>query len=122
LDVYKTTAANSFTFSFLIEKKNANNEWEIVSPTINQEEGSIEEGDFVLGHSIFDPNTNNYNFRSAIQLNDAGNFRLSFGYDGLPSKTVILRSDSFNNNLFANVYSVCDDLDGNGYYYYTVNE
>ena len=121
LDVYKTSGAQSFSFSFLIEKENANGDWELVSPTLNTLDGSAEAGDFVFAHSEYDGNSQ-YKFKTAVQLNDAGNFRLSFGYDGVPSKTVILRSDSFNNNLFVNLYSICADLDESGYYYYTVNE
>ena len=121
LDVYKTSGAKSFSFSFLIEKKNGNGDWELVSPTLTTLEGSAEVGDFAFAHSIYDDNSQ-YKFRTAVQLNDAGSFRLSFGYDGVPSKTVILRSDSFNNNLFVNLYSICADLDDSGYYYYTVNE
>lgn len=121
LDVYKTSGAQSFSFSFLIEKENANGDWELVSPTLNTVAGSTEVFDFVFAHSEYDF-ISQYKFRTAVQLNDAGKFRLSFGYDGIPSKTVILRSDSFNNNLFVNLYSVCTDLDQSGYYYYTVNE
>ena len=121
LDVYRTSAAGSFSFSFLIEKENANGEWELVTPTINTTDGSAEPGDFVFAHSKYN-GSSHYNFRTAVQLNEAGNFRLSFGYDGLPSKTVILRSDSSDNNLFVNIYSLCDQLDSSGYYYYTVNE
>jgi hypothetical protein len=121
LDVYKTSVAQSFSFSFLIEKENASGDWELITPTLNTFDGSAEPGDFVFAHSKYDGNSQ-YNFKTAVQLNDAGNFRLSFGYDGLPSKTVILRSDSSNSNLFVNLYSLCAQLDSSGYYYYTVNE
>lgn len=124
LDVYKTSGgANTFMFSFLIEKQNANEEWDLVTtPTVNAETGNVEVGDFVLAHAVYNATTQQYDFSAAIQLNEAGNFRLRFGYDASPSRTIILRSDSTGNNLFVNLNSYCEDLQPDGYYYYTVNE
>lgn len=123
LDVYKTSGgAQSFAFSFLIEKEKPNGEWELISPTINTFDGTADAGEFVFAHSEYEAGNAQYKFKTAVQLNDTGNFRLSFGYDGLPSKTVILRSDSLDNNLYVNLYSICTALDESGYYYYTVNE
>lgn len=123
LDVYRTSGgAPSFTFSYLIEKQNAtNNEWELYPVTnIFAEAGAAEAADFVVGHTVYNSSVGVYDFSTVSTFSEPGNYRLSFGYNSLPSKTVLLRSDSINNNLFVNLYSPCDDLDANGFFYFTV--
>ncbi|HMI08306.1 MAG TPA: hypothetical protein VK528_12210 [Flavobacterium sp.] len=122
LDVYRTSGgAPSFSFSYLIEKQNANSEWELF-PVMDAyaASGSIEAGDFVVGHAHYNNAGGSYDFNTDNTFSEPGNYRLSFGYNSLPSKTVLLRSDSINNNLFVNLYSPCDDLDANGFFYFTV--
>lgn len=125
LDVLKTTNAQSFSFTYLLEKKVGTDTWELVLPGNNliTERGSAIETDlFIAAACVYNASSEEYEFRSGIKLTQPGEYRLSFGYNSLSTTAVELRSDSFNNNLFLNINSTNTDLDGAGNYNFTVSE
>lgn len=125
LDTYTTTGgAPSFNFSYLIEKYVSADNWVLVnfgSNLINNKGKSIETGEFINATCIYNPTTENYDFRTGLKLTQTGNYRLSFGYNSTSTTSVELRSDSVNNNLFLNIDSPITGIDSSGYYNFTVN-
>lgn len=126
LDVYQTTGgAPSFTFTYLLEKSGASGEWSTVqtneSDLVTDRGASYNFSDFVQAQALFDVETQSYEYRGGIRLTSPGSYRLRFTYNNPASRAVILVSDSVNSNLFATIYSDCSDLDGGGYYNFTVN-
>lgn len=124
LDVYKTSGgANSFTFSYLLEKRNASQEWDLVNIEENMVQRvrgkSVPFGDFLLAQATYDGELRAYEYRGGLKLNSTGQFRLSFTYNGGVSNNIVLVSDSVENNLFVNLYSLCSDTPS-GYYYFEV--
>ena len=125
LDVLKTTNAQSFSFTYLLEKKVGTDTWELVLPGNNLiiERGNAVETDlFIAATCLYNANTEEYEFRSGIRLTQPGEYRLNFGYNSVSTTAVELRSDSFNNNLFLNINSTNTELDGSGNYNFTVSE
>ena len=126
LDVRKTTGnAPNFNFTYLLERRISASEWEIINvapSAIDVTAGSISSGSFYLAGLLFNSATDSYNFRAGIPLLSDGEYRLSFGYNSSSVTTVELRSESYGNNLFLNIYSTEDIgvLNGNGYYIFTV--
>lgn len=126
LDVYTTSGgAQTFTFSYLLEKRNANDEWELVniaeSDVMRDLGNSTTYGEFVQAQSVFDIELQSYEYRGGIRLNQAGEYRLSFTYNSGNINTVVLTSDSSENNLFVNINSTCEDITDSGYYHFIVN-
>lgn len=125
LDVFKTSGgARSFTFSYLLER-DSDGVWlpvNIDATDVVRDNGYTESyGEFVLAKSEFDTELQDYEYGGGFIPQESGNYRLRFTYNNAPSPTIVLVSDSFNNNLFVNINSTCADLDQNGYYYFTVN-
>jgi hypothetical protein len=124
LDIYQTTGgATHLNFSYEVEKE-TNGTWdyiEITDAQLQTSKGIAETGSFVFAKSVFDIATQSYQFHAGLTL-PAGNYRLSFGYNSNANNIVELRSESINNNLFLNLNSPnTTDLDGSGYYHFTVN-
>jgi hypothetical protein len=126
LDVYKTTGgAPSFNFSYVLERRISAEEWGVVTLNNNllQDKGISEETDVFIGaNCIYNAASETYDFRSGMRLTQAGEYRLSFGYNSTNTTSVELRSDTIGNNLFLNINSLCSALDGAGYYNFTVVE
>jgi hypothetical protein len=126
LDIRESTDnAASFNFSYLLEKKNAANEWEIVDvnpSTIDVTSGSIFGGSFYYASANFYPSSDGYEFRAGLPLTSSGQYRISFGYNSTATQTIELRSESINNNLFLNIDTTEDNgnLDALGFYNFTV--
>jgi hypothetical protein len=125
LDVFKTTGgATKMNFSYEIEKQNIEGEWEYVeltSANLVNTKGESEAGSFVLGSSIYNATTNDYEYNVGIQALTTGNYRLSFGYNSNSGNLVEFRSESSNTNLFLNLSSTAPALDGGGFYHFTIN-
>lgn len=126
LDVFTTSGgAQTFTFSYLLERKNSNDEWSLV--TIQDADVRRDLGitttyeEFVQAESVFDVELQSYEYRGGIRLNQAGEYRLSFTYNSGNQNTVVLTSGSTGNNLFVNINSTCEDISDSGYYFFTVN-
>jgi len=126
LDVLKTTGgATSFNFTYMLEREISQNNWQLVPLGANliAQSGNSEETDlFVAAWCLYSPGSDSYEFRNGLRLVEAGNYRLSFGYNSTSATSVELRSDSFGNNLFLNIDSPVSDLDAAGNYTFTVSE
>lgn len=126
LDVFQTTGgAQSFNFSYLLEKKVSADVWTEFPLGINliPNKGMAEETElFTAASCLYNPVTAIYEFRYGLKLTQPGAYRLSFGYNSTNTNSVELRSDSVGNNLFLNINSVIGDLDAGGYYNFTVSE
>ncbi len=126
LDIRKSTGnAASFNFSYLLEKKDANNIWQNVDvnpSAIDVTAGSISSGSFYYASAIFAPSSDGYEFRAGIPLLSTGEYRISFGYNSSSTQIIDLRSESINNNLFLNINTSEENnlLDGSGYYNFSV--
>ncbi len=126
LDVRESTGnAASINFTYLLEKRNTANEWDIIDvnpTTIDVTSGSISGGSFYYASANFYPSSDGYEFRAGLPLTSLGQYRISFGYNSSSTQIIELRSESINNNLFLNIYTTEDDgnLDASGYYNFTV--
>ncbi|WP_309642566.1 hypothetical protein [Flavobacterium sp.] len=125
LDIYQTTGgAAKLNFSYELEKENAG-AWdyvEITNAQIQVTKGAAQVDSFVFASTIYNTVTQSYEYQAGLQALPAGNYRLSFGYNSDANNIVELRSESINNNLFLNLNSPnTTDLDGSGYYHFTIN-
>ena len=126
LDVFETTGgAQSFNFSYLLEKKVSADVWTEfpLGNDLIPDKGIAEETElFIAASCIYNPVTAAYEFRYGLKLSQPGQYRLSFGYNSTNATSVELRSDSVGNNLFLNINSLVSGLDGSGYYNFNVSE
>ena len=124
LDIYKTTGATQFAFSYVIEKQISATEWEVVTVNDSQlviEEGDAQNGSYVYGICEYNATDESYEYRVGFPLLTAGTYRMSFGYNSDSPDTVELRSLSPATRLILNINSLITGLDANGYYNFTVN-
>lgn len=124
LDVRQSTGnADSFNFSFMLEKESPEGVFTYVDLTNNYvaDYGDAVPGSFIQAIVDYNPAAEAYLFRGGIRLLEAGNYRLSFGYNSTSPNKVELRSVSTGNNLRMNISSVTNNLDGQGNYNFTVN-
>jgi hypothetical protein len=124
LDILQTTNADNFQFAFLLERLNANNEWEVLDMTDNYVEGT--DGSaivdyYVQGFVEYDAVADSYLYNGGIALNQAGTYRLNFTNNTDFFNKVYFVSDSENNNVVLNIFSAASDLDANGLFQFTVN-
>ena len=123
VDIRQTTGnATAFQFSFVLERSNGGN-WEPVDVTGDfvEDEGDGLAGSFVEAEAQFNNDLDAYIFRGGIQLSQAGEYRLSYGYNSSSVDVVELISNSTNNNIFVNIYSQTNQVNDEGYYVFTVN-
>lgn len=124
LDLRKSTGdARAFTFSYQLEKF-VNSSWEEVIPSeneINITSGELFSGGFFSVNSVYNSLVDKYQFRAGIKLTTSGLYRLSFGYNSSSTTAVEMQSISIDNNLFLNITSITNNLDGQGYYVFNVN-
>jgi len=124
LDIYQSTGANQYTFSYVIEKLNSSNTWDVVSVNDSQLDivkGSAQNGSYVYGICEYNTTNENYEYRVGFPLLSAGTYRLSFGYNSDSVNSVELQSVSPATRLILNINSLITGLDGGGYYHFTVN-
>ena len=124
LDIYKTTGATQFAFSYVIEKQISATEWEVVTVNDSQlviEEGDAQNGSYIYGICEYNATDESYEYRVGFPLLTAGTYRMSFGYNSDSPDTVELRSLSPTTRLILNINSLITGLDSNGYYNFTVN-
>lgn len=123
LDIFKTTGgAGKLEFSYEIEKL-TDGEWVAVSiqeSQITVHRGQAYGGDFILGKCVYNSVSDQYEFKASLSGFSAGSYRLSFGYNSLSTTDVEFRSESIGNNLFLNLNSRYSELDGGGYYPFTI--
>jgi hypothetical protein len=124
LDIYKTTGATQFAFSYVIEKQISTTEWEVVTVNDSQLDivkGDAQNGSYVYGICEYNATDESYEYRVGFPLLTAGTYRMSFGYNSDSPDTVELRSLSPATRLILNINSLITGLDANGYYNFTVN-
>ncbi len=125
LDIYETTSgAPGFVFSYILEKETSAGVWQAVSINSNQlviGAGSAQASSYVLGTAAYNPVDETYEYSVGYPLTSAGNYRLSFGVNSDSRNKIELRSRTQGNNLFLNLISSTTQLDGSGFYTFTVN-
>jgi hypothetical protein len=124
LDIYKTTGATQFAFSYVIEKQISTTEWEVVTVNDSQLDivkGDAQNGSYVYGICEYNATDESYEYRVGFPLLTAGTYRMSFGYNSDSPDTVELRSLSPATRLILNINSLITGLDANGFYNFTVN-
>ncbi|WP_264521298.1 hypothetical protein [Flavobacterium sp. N1994] len=124
LDIYQSTGANQFTFSYVIEKQNSSNTWDVVTVNDSQLDivkGTAQNGSYVYGICEYNTTNETYEYRVGFPLLSAGSYRLSFGYNSDSVNSVELQSVSPATRLILNINSLITGLDGGGYYHFTVN-
>ena len=127
LDLYNSTGANSFNFSYIIEKLNtSSNLWETVlfnnnSLDIINGDGQFYYDAYFYGMCILNSTSQKYEYNVGVPLSSSGSYRLYFNYNGDIAKEVQLRSQSPDTRIFLNINSAINSIDSNGYYYFTVN-
>jgi len=125
LDVYQTTnGATQFAFSYVIEKKINDTDWEVV--TVNDNLLDINQGNAINGAYVYalcqyNTTTENYQYNVGFPLLSTGNYRLSFGYNNSSTTKIELRSLSQPKNLVMNINSTVTGIDSSGYYTFSVN-
>ena len=123
LDIFKTTGATEFTFSYVIEKQ-VGAIWEVVSVNDSQLDivkGNAQNGAYVYGICEYNTVDETYEYRVGFPLLTTGNYRLSYGYNSDSNNSVELRSESPATRLILNINSVVSGLNASGYYNFTVN-
>lgn len=122
LDIYQSTGATQFAFSYIIEKQ-VGTAWEVVSVNDNQLDivkGNAQNGSYVYGICEYNTVDQTYEYRVGFPLLSAGTYRLSFGYNSDSLNKVELRSLSPATRIIMNINSLVAGLDANGYYNFTV--
>lgn len=124
LDIYQTTGATQFAFSYVIEKQINATDWEVVSVSDSQLDivkGDAQNGSYVYGLCVYNSIDSTYEYRVGFPLLSTGTYRLSFGYNSDSSNSVELRSLSPATRLVLNINSLISGLNSAGYYNFTVN-
>ena len=123
-DVRQSTGnAESFHFSFMLEKQSPEGVWTYVDVTniYVESAGDAVAGSFVQAIAQYDTAADAYYFRGGLKFAEPGIYRLSFGYNSTSLNKVELRSNSTGNNLRMNISSEANNLDAQGNYSFTVN-
>lgn len=123
LDVFQTTGANQFAFSYLIEKQ-VGADWQVVSVNDSQldiQKGNAQNGSYVYGICQLNDINQHYEYRVGFPLLAAGTYRLSYGYNSDSLNSVELRSLSPSGRVILYINSTVSGVDANGYYHFTVN-
>lgn len=125
LDIYKTTGnAQTFVFSYVIERKINATDWEVVTVNDNQLDvnaGSAQNGIYVYAICQYNPADEYYRYDVGFPLLTAGEYRLSMGYNSSSTNSVELVSQNSSKNLIVNLNAAVDNLDSAGFYHFTVN-
>ena len=124
LDIFQTTGATQFAFSYVIEKQINATTWETVTVNDSQLDivkGNAQNGSYVYGICEYNSTDESYEYRVGFPLLSAGTYRMSFGYNSDAADKVELRSLSPATRLFLNINSLIGGLNSGGYYNFTVN-
>lgn len=121
LDIYKTTNGASFSFSFGLEKRNPDNTWSIVDLENKMigDRGNIFDGSYNIAECIYNPETETYQFRAGIPLQETGTYRIFFGFSDASRLELASNNDS-EKSTYLNIKTTIKDLNGL-YYNFTVN-
>lgn len=124
IDIFQTTGANEFVFSYVIEKQINATDWEVVTVNDSQLDivkGNAQNGSYVYAICEYNTLSGLYEYRVGFPLLSTGTYRMSFGYNSDSKNSVELRSLSPATRLILNINSTITGLDTNGFYNFTVN-
>lgn len=124
IDIYQSTGATQFDFSYVIEKQINATDWELVTVNDSQLQivkGMASSGSYVYGICDYNTVSQTYQYEVGFPLLAAGTYRMSFGYNSDSVDSVELRSLSPATRLVLNINSAITGLDASGYYHFTVN-
>lgn len=124
IDIYQTTGANEFVFSYVIEKQINASDWEVVTVNDSQLDivkGNAQNGSYVYAICQYNSVSGFYEYRVGFPLLSAGTYRMSFGYNSDSVNSVELRSLSPAARLILNINSTITGLNASGFYNFTVN-
>jgi len=124
IDIFQTTGATEFAFSYVIERQVNATEWEVVSVSDSQLDivkGNAQNGSYVYGICEYNPTDETYEYEVGFPLLLPGTYRLSYGYNSDSKNSVELRSLSPKKRLIMNINSLVTGLNADGYYNFTVN-
>jgi len=125
LDLYKTTGnAQTFVFSYVIERKINATDWEVVTVNDNQLDinaGAAQNGAYVYAICQYNSVDEHYRYNVGFPLLTAGNYRVTFGYNSSSTNSVELVSQNSEKNLIVNLNAAVANLDAAGYFYFNVN-
>jgi len=123
LDILQTTGADQFQFSYLLEKRNAGGEWEVVDVTGHHDEviGDAAIGFFIQGLLDYNEITEQYRYQANLELWQTGQFRLNFSNNTEHYNKVFFNSLSPGNNIVLNIFSTSDSVNSSGVFEFTVN-
>lgn len=120
LDVFLTTNAQRFKFTFYLEKQSGS-DWELVTIGSNfiTEKGNVYELNGVTGYPVYNAGNQMYEFRSGIRLTESGSYRLVFpvGHNGTNFDMISENSAEFT---YLTIATTISNLAGNQYTF-TVN-
>lgn len=123
VDVMATTNADSFQFTFYVEKF-TNGQWEVVDISddyIAGTEGTANVGFYVQGFVVYDNVADSYLYNGGIAFDQAGDYRFNFSNNTQYYNKVFLQSNSENNNIVMNIFSASPSIDTDGIFEFTVN-
>lgn len=120
LDVYTTSKAQRFKFTFYLEKQIGNN-WELINIGNNfvSELGTVNEIFGVTAYAIYNQADEKYEFRTGIRLTESGNYRLSFP-SGYNYTNFDMISENPAESTYLTIATTFSNLNGNEYTF-TVN-
>jgi hypothetical protein len=124
LDLRETSHADSFQFSFLVEKQNANGEWELFDVTddyVPGTEGTAYVNYYVQGILDFDAVADSYLYNGGVRFDEPGTYRLNFSNNTNYFDKVYFQSNSENNNIVIDIFSASANLNNVGVFQFTVN-
>lgn len=116
LDIYRTTGAQSFGFSYSLEVKNSSGSW------VSYLNGGAE---YNVGEAVYDSVNEEYTFDKSISLNPGDyRFRLGESYQSVASTDFISRNESNKTSVI--ITSRPEKFDGTyfdseGHYYFTID-
>jgi len=120
LDIFKTTDGATFSFSYGLEKRNTDNTWSIVDleNKMIENQGNIFDGSYNIAESIFNPITQTYQFRAGIPLQEAGNYRIFFGFTDV-SRLELTSNNANKRSTYLSIKTTANNLT-DGFYNFTV--
>ncbi len=124
VDIYRSSGfAPSVSFTYVVEKRDgeiwfpvnfANSVQQIQGITSANEE-------FILARSVFNLQTESYEYNAHLPLTETGSYRIRFNYSSDFVGFAQMRTDSFPNQLYLNIASTIGGLNGDTLYNFEVN-
>lgn len=119
-DIFAITNAPSFSFSFGLEKKNIDGTWSIINLENKMigDRGNINDGYYNIADCVYNSSTEIYEFRAGIPLEQAGDYRIFFGFTDA-SRLELSSNDVSANSNHLNIQTSVINMN-DFYYFFTV--